>query len=214
MPLAAACSDDEGTSLVPDVRYDMVTYLGQTANGEMCFEYLGRGDSTAIRLQGTMATVPEGLTVGRRMLLHYSVLSHVSDTEWQVSIDYITTGVVLSDTLRVNTTTPITGYEMHPLRLRAIWRGGTYLNARFELEWTGKTRMMMLLADRSTVDADTVHCYLVHDLMDADSTYFWRTAYGSFFVGNLMKLPNARVMRVHVADVIRPTTECYDFTIK
>lgn len=215
----ASCSDggDDGSEPAPAVRYDMVTYLGPAADGsgEQLFEYLGRDDSTAITLQGTVAQMADSLKVGRRGLLHYTVLGRTSDTRWHVRADYLVTGVVVSDTLRVTSQgTTAASLAMHPLRLRALWRGGSYLNARFELEWTGKTRSLALVADRTTAGADTVHCYLTHDLLGADTTYFWRTAYGSFFVGSLLQSPTARVMRVHVADVIRPSQDHYDFTLK
>ena len=46
----AACNKQEDIDRAyTDYRYDIVTYLGQNATGAL-FEYLGHGDSSAIRL--------------------------------------------------------------------------------------------------------------------------------------------------------------------
>lgn len=209
---AAACTtdaDDGPQGPLPDSRYDFVTYEGY-GQGEARFQYVGRDDSTAISLTAAMSEAPKDLADGQRVLLNYQVLQRTTATAWQVQVNYINSGNVASDSLRVGTL-PLPQW---PMRVRSLWRSGAYLNLRAEVEWTGKPRRLMLVADSTTVQADTVHCYLVHDLMQADTTYFWRTCYGSFFVGNLMKKPTCHVMRVHVADVVRPETITYDFCIK
>ena len=207
--VVASCEDDnDAMDVYSDFRYDLVTYTGQETTGAT-FEYLGQNDSTAVTLHTTLPK-QEDLKVGRRLLLNYKVEEKPSANHWIVTVNDYSTGIA-SDSLRYNTQ-PLDAYPMHPMRLRSLWRTGNYINLRCELEYTGKQRMLYLMMDKATHHADTVHCYLIHDLMDATSTYFWRSCYGSFYVGKVWQLESCRVLRVHVNDETFPDKTYYDFT--
>lgn len=207
----SAChgSDDDDTRIV-EWRYDFVTYMGYSGS-TATFEYLGRGDSTAIVLRASGLDKPGHLATGQRVLLYYTVTGTPSPGVRDVQARYYTSGNVASDSLRVNTK-PVEQYAMHPIKLRSLWRTGGYINLRGQVEYTGHPRQLYLMADGATLDGDTVDVYLVHDLMQGqDSTRFWRNCYGSFYVGEAWYKPSCRVMRVHVRDVVRPQATCYDF---
>lgn len=206
---AISCSDDnDGTDVYVDFRYDLVTYTGQDDAGAT-FEYLGQNDSTAVTLHTTLAKQND-LKEGRRVLLNYKVEEKLSASHWLVQVNDYSSGVA-SDSLRYNTQ-PLENYQMHPMRLKSLWRTGNYINLRCELEYTGKSRMLYLMMDKDTHYADTVHCYLVHDLMGATATYFWRNCYGSFFVGKVWGLESCKTLRVHVNDETYPDKTYYDFS--
>ena len=207
--VAVSCQDDnDGTDVYTDFRYDLVTYMGQEAEGAT-FEYLGQNDSTVVTLHSTLPQ-QEDLKMGRRVLLNYKVEDKPSASHWLVTVNGYSTGVA-SDSLRYNTQ-PLDNYQMHPIRLKSLWRTGSYINLRCEVEYTGKQRMLYLMMDKATHHADTVHCYLIHDLMDATSTYLWRSCYGSFYVGKVWQLESCRVLRVHVNDETYPDKQYYDFS--
>ena len=204
-----SCSDDnEGMDVYADFRYDLVTYTGQDGTGAT-FEYLGQNDSAVVTLHSTLERQND-LKVGRRVLLNYKVEDKPSASHWLVTVNGYSAGVA-SDSLRYNTQ-PLETYQMHPIRLKSLWRTGNYINLRCELEYTGKQRMLYLMMDKDTHHADTVHCYLVHDLMGATSTYFWRSCYGSFYVGKVWQLESCKVLRVHVNDETYPDKQYYDFS--
>ena len=69
----------------------------------------------------------------------------------------------------------------------------------------------MLVLDPSTANADTVHCYLVHDLR-TDTAYFWRNCYASFFVGRFWNKPSCRTLRLHVNNAANSQENCFDFS--
>ena len=48
------------------------------------------------------------------------------------------------------------------------------------MEYTDKVRALYMMADRATLDHDTIDVHLIHDLIAATNTYCWRTCYGSF----------------------------------
>ncbi len=210
LALAACQDDDGGDTPVTLWRYDFVTYMGYSG-GTATFQYLGRGDSTAITLHATGLDEPTKIKPGQRVLLYYTIASTASDGSRNVEARYYTYSNVATDTLRLNTR-PVADYAMHPLRLRSMWRSGGYINLRCEVEYTGKARQLYLMADRATLDHDTIDCYLVHDLMQAgDTTYFWRNCYGSFYVGRALERPACRALKVHVADAVRPSVTSYTF---
>jgi hypothetical protein len=96
------------------------------------------------------------------------------------------------------------------VKLRSLWRTGEFINLHCMVEYTGKTRTFMLVADETTLADDTVHCYLVHDLRGEQAT-FWRDCYASFNVGALWHKDTFKCLRFHLTDVAFPDTEYYDF---
>lgn len=204
--MMAAC-DGDSADTVENTRYDFVTYLGY-ADGTARWQYVGPGDSCTLDMLAVMDQ-PAGIKLGQRVLLSYTA----PDASHRIKVKGINSGNVASDSLRVNVK-PVSDYPKHPLRLGAIWRTGNYINLRCEVEYTGKARALYLMADRATLESDTVEVYLVHDIADAPATYFWRTCYGSYYVGAALGRKNCRVIRVHVCDLTYPAVNTYSFNIK
>jgi len=187
-------------------RYDIVTYLGQNAAGAV-FEYLGRGDSAAIRLQSAV-DISKDVKVNHRVLLRYDFASEA--TGGHRDIDVYSCSAIFSDSLRV-TANGLDSLPRHEVKLRSMWRTSEFINLHCQVEYTGKSRTLMLVADGETLDKDTVHCYLAHDLRGEQGT-FWRDCYASFNVGALWKRPSFHCLRVHLNDLTFPNNEYYDFT--
>ena len=188
-----------------DYRYDIVTYLGQNDQGAV-FEYLGHGDSAAIRLQSRV-TVSEVKT-HQRVLLRYDFADKATNAANR-DIDVFGCSAIISDSLRQSTASP-DSLPQRQVKLRSLWRTGEFINLHCLVEYTGKTRTFMLVADAATLAADTVHCYLVHDLRGELGT-FWRDCYASFNVGALWRKDTFKCLRVHLNDLTFPDTEYYDF---
>ena len=117
---------------------------------------------------------------------------------------------IISDSLRQSLAAP-DSLPRHEVKLRSLWRTGDFLNLHCQVEYTGKSRTFMLVADGYHLDSDTVDCYLVHDLRGEQAS-FWRDCYASFNIGALWKRPSFRCLRVHVNDMTFPETAYYDFT--
>ena len=188
-----------------DYRYDIVTYLGQNATGAV-FEYLGHGDSSAVRLQSTVA-IDEDIKSNERVLLRYDYKDNRAGDSRDIAVYGI--NAIINDSLRQTMAAP-DSLPQHQVKLRSLWRTGPYLNLHCQVEYTNKARTFMLVADGTTLNDDTVHCYLVHDLRGVQGT-FWRDCYASFNVGVLWKRSTFKCLRVHLTDVTFPTTEYYDF---
>lgn len=200
----AGCSSDSGDELEEQKRYDFVTYLGY-ADGVAHWQYIGPEDAEPVDMLAYMDQ-PAKLWVGQRVLLNYTA----PDAEHRIKVLGVNSGNVASDSLRVNVK-PVEQYAKRPIRLGAIWRTGNYINLRCEVEYTGKPRALYMMADRQTLSCDTIDVHLVHDLAGADSTYFWRTCYGSFYMGAAFSRRNCHAVRVHVEDLTYPTVKTYCF---
>ena len=200
----ASCDKQEDIDRAyTDYRYDIVTYLGHNATGAV-FEYLGHGDSTAVTLQSRVEV--SDVKTNHRVLLRYDYADqHVGDHR---DITVYGCNTIISDSLRQ--AEGADSLPRHEIKLRSLWRTGPFLNLRCQVEYTGKNRSFMLVADENTLANDTVHCYLVHDLRGALGT-FWRDCYASFNVGALWKRPYLKCLRVHLNDLTYPDIEYYDF---
>lgn len=188
-----------------DYRYDIVTYLGHNATGAV-FEYLGHGDSAAVRLQSSVTL--SDIKANQRVLLRYD-FADMATSSASRTIDVYSCNGIISDSLRMSKAAP-DSLPQHQVKLRSLWRTGEFINLHCQVEFTSKSRRFMLVADGKTIHDDTVHCYLLHDLMGEYGT-FWRDCYASFNVGALWHKDAFKCLRIHLNDVTYPDTEYYDF---
>lgn len=212
--MLSACDDEDDSALqsFTDFRLDIVTYRGLDNGGVAHFDYVGRNDSAAINITAGNCSgmIPDGLREGNRALLRYRV-DETAPTTWKATAYSLQR--IISDSLRYNNK-PLEEYAMHPVRLRSIWRTGDFINLFCQVEYTGKTRALYLMMDYATIDHETVHCYLVHDLLMAPNAYQWRNCYASFFVGKLLERPSVKQLCIHINDEVFPERETYLFDIR
>ena len=188
-----------------DFRYDIVTFLGYNTRGAV-FEYLGRDDSSSVKLQSTVDLGNEVKTM-QRVLLRYDYLSAGNGDSRDIAV--YGCNAIFSDSLRQSMASP-DSLPRHQVKLRSLWRTGEFINLHCQVEYTGAKRSFLLVADGNTLERDTVDCYLLHDLRGAQPS-FWRDCYASFNVGALWRKDSFRCLRVHLNDVTFPDTEYYDF---
>ena len=207
MALLALASCDKQEDIdrsYTDYRYDIVTYLGQNDLGAV-FEYLGHGDSAAIRLQSGVSV--SDVKTHQRVLLRYDFADKATGDSRDINV--YGCSAIISDSLRQSQAAP-DSLSHHEVKLRSLWRTGEFINLHCQVEYTNKARTFMLVADANTLANDTVDCYLVHDLRGERGT-FWRDCYASFNVGALWRKETFRCLRVFLNDVTFPDTEYYDF---
>ena len=205
LALASCDKQEDIDRAYTDYRYDIVTYLGRNDRGAV-FEYLGRDDSIAVKLQA-QTNVNEDIKTNHRVLLRYNFVDLVpADSR---NIEVYSCNSIFSDSLRQAQAAP-DSLPRHAVKLRSLWRTGEFINLFCQLEYTNKARTLMLVADGKTLENDTVDCYLVHDLRGERGT-FWRDCYASFNVGALWKRSYFKCLRIHLNDVTYPNTPFYDF---
>ena len=206
LTLASCDKDEDIDRAYTAYRYDFVTFLEQNATGAV-FEYLGHGDSAAVRLQSRVGLSDE-VKANQRVLLRYDFADNATGDHRNINV--YACNSIISDSLRQTGASP-DSLPMHEVKLRSLWRTGEYINLHCQVEYINTARTFMLVADGQTLGNDTVHCYMVHDLRGERGT-FWRDCYASFNVGALWKRPYVKCMRIHLNDVTFPNTEFYDFT--
>ena len=202
----AACDKQEDIDRAyTDYRYDIVTYLGQNATGAL-FEYLGRGDSSSVKLQSGISL--NDIKVNERVLLRYDYAGRENGGSRMIDVFGCTS--IINDSLRQSDLPP-DSLPQHRVKLRSLWRTGPYINLHCQVEYTEGPHTFWLVADEQTLGDDTVCCRLVHDLRGQQGT-FWRECYASFNVGALWKRSTLHCLRVIINDLTYPDTEFYDFT--
>ena len=204
--LLVACSDEDVDRRYTDYRLDVVTFLGN--EGGAHFELLRRDDSTSLLLLSNV-TLGTSFKAGNRVLLRYDWANAATGNTRRINAYGVSS--IVSDSLRY-TVKPLSEYlnQMEPIKLLSIWRTGDYLNLHCQAELTGKPRHFYLLLDSATARQDTVHCYLVNNT-HGDTTYHWREAYASFYVGSIWNRPSCRTMRIHINDAAFPARATHDF---
>lgn len=205
LALASCDKQEDIDRAYTDYRYDIVTYLGQNATGAV-FEYLGHGDSATVTLQ-SIVDISKDVKANHRVLLRYDFTDRKA-SDWR-TINVYGCSTIFNDSIRMTMDGP-DSLPLHEVKLRSLWRTGEFINLHCQVEYTGKSRTFMLVADGNTLDNDTVHCYLAHGLRGENGT-FWRDCYASFNVGALWKRPSFHCLRVHINDLTFPNTEYYDF---
>lgn len=207
---ATSCNDDDEYYQYGDFRFDMVTFVGQDGNasGDTYINYPA-DDITPVTMidQSAAASTAGGLDSGDRILLNYIVDSRNSDGSLNITARSYTRAI--TDTLRMVPTD--TSVPMDSINLNSIWRTGKYINIYCRVRYTEYARIMALVADYTTFNDDTVHCYLMHNMMQAP-TYFWRRCYMSFDISSVWNLQSCKTVRVHINDVAYPELKYYDFT--
>lgn len=206
--LVWSCGDGDDFTIAPDYRYDIVTYMGQDATGAT-FELVQRDDNLpTVTLHSTVDA--SKYPVGERVMLRYAWDDNATSSNDR-RINVYNCQSIICDSLRYNRK-PLDQYDYHPVRLRSLWRTGDYLNLHCQVEVTGESRRFFLLMDSTTWHSDTIQCILVHDLLKADQTLYWRDCYASFFIGYALRLPTCRVLRVWINDEVYPDVKYRDFT--
>ena len=201
-----SCGDDEyyeyGNS-----SFDMVTYAGNGTAGDSYINYPVNDIAPVTLIDAATNASSAGLKSGTRLLLNYAVNSRNSDSSLNITAKSYTKAI--TDTLRyVPGTTPI---PMDSVSLNSIWRTGRYINIYCRVKYTETARVMALVADYRTIRNDTVHCYLMHNMMDA-TAYFWRRCYASYDISSVWNLQSCKTVRIHIDDVNYPERRYYDFT--
>lgn len=201
-----SCGDDEyyeyGNS-----SFDMVTYAGNGTAGDSYINYPVNDIAPVTLIDAATNASSAGLKSGTRLLLNYVVNSRNSDGSLNITAKSYTKAI--TDTLRyVPGTTPI---PMDSVSLNSIWRTGRYINIYCRVKYTETARVMALVADYRTIRNDTVHCYLMHNMMDA-TVYFWRRCYASYDISSVWNLQSCKTVRIHIDDVNYPERRYYDFT--
>lgn len=208
--LAASCNDDEYYRY-GDFRYDMVTYMGhdEALGGDAYINY-PTGDNSAVTLidpQSAASTSSAGLETGSRLLLNYIIDSRNSDGSLNVTARSYTKAI--TDSLRYIPN--LSSMAMDSISLNSIWRTGRYINLYCRVKYTYAARQIALVADYSTLHNDTVHCYLMHNMLGVQA-YFWRRCYMSFDINSVWNLQSCKTVRIHLNDVTYPDRKYYDFT--
>lgn len=114
---------------------------------------------------------------GERVLLQFRPIEEQSEHRKQIEI--LALSSIHFDTLRVVSHEKIAQLPNDTLYLQSVWKTGDFLNLRYRIDYHSRPHSIMLVADESQLDSDTLKIELRHSRND-DPEGHWSNLYSSF----------------------------------
>lgn len=172
----------------------IAVYGGDDDEGSV-FTYQARGDSPLVTLRSSAAI--SGALQGERVLLRYTVIDDVSDTEKEIRVDAVSK--IVCDVLRQVDGSVWDVLDSTPVDMTSVWRSGNYVNVYCWVPYAGPKFQMLLVADQSTLDSEMPTLRLVYSILEGEPA-FDRKCYASFDITNLWQRATCRGIRICADD--------------
>ena len=184
MAVAAACSDDEPAMPTPIDAMEIVTVERPSSPALMLGQ---RTDASPVMpMQADGFAFNEKVNAGDRVLIWYNAA--VTDTVRR-PVPVTIRGYARIPYARVAAMTmhEISLYPPSQLQTLSVWKTGDYINMQVLMRYDNRPKSFTLVADRATVDTDTVTLYIVGYGETAGDAYVERRVYGSFDVSQVVR---------------------------
>lgn len=196
--LLAGCvnSNTIDGDIIP-VLTDVVTFDGNI-DGCARFSFNMIDDSPTINLVGNKELNDENLAPGRRILLSYQY-DNGKEAYQSGNITIRAVSLINNGNVGVLPLDELEGWNDDSVYLYSIWRSGCYINIHCRLIYSTEPRRFALVASESSLDADIINLYLVHDLPTPVNS-FDRTYFASFNIADVWNRPRCKGIRIHIAN--------------
>lgn len=155
-------------------------------------------DSSPMDTLCPIGTVDESRTAeGVRVLLQYRPVEELSTTRKRIEVQALS--AIHFDTLRLVSHERMTELPDDTLYLQSIWKTGDFLNLRYRIDYHSRPHSIMLVADESTLEGDTLKVELRHSRND-DPEGHWSNLYSSFNIEGYRNHPYT-TLKVYVNQV-------------
>lgn len=155
-------------------------------NGATYFTYQTT-DSAPMDTLCPVGAVDESKTgEGERVLLQFRPIEEWSKTRKQIEI--LALSSIHFDTLRVVSHEKMAELPDDTLYLQSVWKTGDFLNLRYRIDYHSRPHSIMLVADESTLEGDTLKVELRHSRND-DPEGHWSNLYSSFNISGYRNRP-------------------------
>lgn len=202
----ASCQDTpDGPTLA--IYSDIVTFTGNSSQGAT-FEYRQIDDSPTVTLAIDRATVDESKTApGTRLLMTYSLPEGTSYGTDCNNVQLRSLQLIYTDTVRTVPSPTIA--DMQKIGLLTLYRSGHYLNFTAFMPAV-KARKYFMVADKATLNSDTVELYLSTFVKDNVPSYN-STQTGSVDISPVWNLPTVKAIKVNVDNSHNPNFKKFTF---
>ena len=155
-------------------------------------------DSAPLDTLYPVGTVNEAKTgEGVRVLLQYRPVETLGENRQRVEIQALSS--IHFDTLRLVSHEQMAQLPDDTLYLQSIWKTGDFLNLRYRIDYHSQPHSIMLVADESTLEGDTLKVELRHSRND-DPEGHWTNLYSSFNIEGYRNRPYT-TLQVYVNQV-------------
>lgn len=196
--LLFACDSDEPKYPTPYKAIEIVTMLSNDEDG-MQLELVGRNDN-----EGVILTTNQHLTTdiqpGRRVIIEFKAeLNDTSKRPMPIQLKQI--GLIPFDTIQAINIAEIATKNNPQLDIISTWRTGNFINIQTNIKYDGNNRSFSIVADKATIDNDTIECYLYNTNDKVSENYIDRHIYGSFYIGQLVNKLHTRYIKLYTNGV-------------
>lgn len=144
-------------------------------------------DSAPMDTLCPIGTVDESKTgEGERVLLQFRPIEEQGEHRKQIEI--LALSSIHFDTLRVVSHEKMAELPNDTLYLQSVWKTGDFLNLRYRIDYHSRPHSIMLVADQSQLNSDTLKVELRHSRND-DPEGHWTNLYSSFNIGACRSRP-------------------------
>lgn len=186
--LATACSDDDGPATTSATAYDIVCLADVNKSGSTYTLTKPQSDNL-ITYRSREIIDTSVIKLGNRFMLAYLPPDGIPYTSGTIKpLGY---SLVTNDTLRYGYISKIENWDRDPVYMLSTWMSQDFLNMRARLPYDTNPRMLAVMLDSLTLDAEYPDCYLVHRLQEPVNT-FERNYYISVDMSALRRLDNCR----------------------
>lgn len=188
------CSEDEPSQPTPLSGMEIMTIID---NNPLLLEMQRRSDASPIQMS-TSQRLSDDLPAGTRIVVVYR--AEVADTSLRpVPITVSQVGVIPFDTIQALSKAQI--QTLPPARTEVLsqWVTGNFINFQALLNFDGEPRGFTLVADKTTLQADTLQLYMTCTGPEPSSNFVERRTYGSFFTGKVFSRPD-RPFKIHIIE--------------
>lgn len=187
--------EDENIQNLPTYM-DMVTFTEQSGDNSV-FTFQVSQDAPLTTLVAPVKLNTEIVKLNTRLIIGYNVPEGVKYGE-STTIDLISASLIYNDTVKIEPISQYPLWDVANINLQKVWLTGQYLNlAAYTPSSTYQTEII-LVADKSTLDSDTVKIYVVYNNNLASGAPLTREYYASYNLSDIFKhAPNLKTISVY-----------------
>ncbi len=216
LTLLVSCGDDSEVSRIPPTAvYDIVT-LESTGGKGTTFSMQLSGDSPVIKyLAPYDFSSSTQLKEGIRMTICYTRGDAPVYTSGNISLYGYSLMSNTEQNALTGTSESYQGWKSQPLKIRAMWRTGMYINMQAELytHRADKPKRFVMVADESTLSSPYPELHLIFDNADGNDGKNLQPVTASFDISAVWSVQTAKGVVVYYPTPAGESSQVFEKTI-
>lgn len=213
----SACGDDSEVSRIPATAvYDIVT-LESTGGKGTTFSMQVSGDSPLIKyLAPYDFSNSTQLKEGMRLTICYTRGDDPVYTSGNISLYGYSLMSNTEQDILTGTSEDYNGWKSQPVKIRAMWRTGMYINMQAELYTmrADKPKRFVMVTDEATLLSDYPELHVIFDNADGNDGQNLQPVTASFDISAVWSVPTARGVIVYYPTPAGESSQVFEKTME